>query len=140
MSYKNTNIFARILCGELPAHKVWEDDMTLAFLDIMPRAHGHTLVIPKAHCENLLDCPENALQPLIATTQKVASALKEVFKADGILLQQLSGEAAGQEVFHLHIHLIPRHHEQPLFERKMADQSRLAEQAKTIREHLKEKF
>lgn len=107
-AYDRTNVFARILRGELPCHKVYEDDQTLAFMDVMPQAEGHTLVIPKAAGVGLLDVPTDALQAVIATTQKVARAVKTALDAPGVMIVQLNGAPAGQTVFHLHFHIIPR--------------------------------
>ena len=107
-SYDPNNVFARIIRGELPCHKVYEDDRALAFLDIMPRAPGHTLVIPKAPARNLLDVPTADLVHLIGVVQKVARAAVTVFKADGVTLQQFNEPAGGQVVFHLHFHIVPR--------------------------------
>ena len=107
-SYDPNNIFAKILRGELPAHKVYENDKTLAFLDIMPRAPGHTLVIPKAEARNFLDIKADDLACLIGATQKIARAAMTVFAADGLTIQQFNEPAGGQVVFHLHIHVIPR--------------------------------
>ena len=108
MTYDTNNIFARILRGELPCHKVYEDEHTLAFMDVMPQAEGHTLVIPKAAGVGLLDVPTDALQAVIATTQKVARAVKTALDAPGVMIVQLNGAPAGQTVFHLHFHIIPR--------------------------------
>ena len=107
-AYDQNNIFAKILRGEIPCHKVYEDAKSLAFLDIMPRAPGHTLVIPKAQARTLLDIAQPDLAHLIAAVQKVARAAKTVFEADGITLQQFNEPAGGQVVFHLHFHVIPR--------------------------------
>ena len=107
-SYDNSNIFAKILRGELPCHKVYEDDKTLAFLDIMPRAPGHTLVLPKAPARNLLDVDPADLAHVMQTAQKIAKAAVKVFGADGITIQQFNETAGGQVVFHLHVHVIPR--------------------------------
>jgi histidine triad (HIT) family protein len=107
-SYDPTNIFAKILRGELPAHKVFEDDKVLSFLDIMPRAPGHTLVIPKAPARTFLDITPDDLAHLIKATQKIARAAVAVFAADGLTLQQFNEPAGGQMVFHLHFHVIPR--------------------------------
>jgi histidine triad (HIT) family protein len=107
--YDPNNIFAKILRGELPANKVYEDEKAIAFLDIMPRAPGHTLVIPKAPARNLLDVPEDDLTHLMKVAQKVARAAKTAFSADGITVQQFNEAAGGQVVFHLHVHVIPRH-------------------------------
>jgi histidine triad (HIT) family protein len=102
------NVFAKILRGELPAYKVYEDDKAFAFLDIMPRAPGHTLVIPKAPARNILDIDPDALADLIKTTQTIARAAVKAFAADGLTIQQFNEPAGGQVVFHLHIHVIPR--------------------------------
>jgi histidine triad (HIT) family protein len=107
-SYDPNNIFAKILRGELPAHKVYEDDKAFAFLDIMPRAPGHTLVIPKAPARTILDIQPDDLAHLIKATQKIARAAVTGFSADGITIQQFNEAAGGQLVFHLHIHVIPR--------------------------------
>src|SRR5580700_4786410 len=107
-SYDPNNIFAKILRGELPAHKVYEDDKAFAFLDIMPRAPGHTLVIPKAPARNILDIEADALTDLIKTTQTIARAAVKAFAADGLTIQQFNEPAGGQVVFHLHFHVIPR--------------------------------
>jgi histidine triad (HIT) family protein len=112
--YDTNNIFAKILRGELPCHKVYEDAHTLAFLDIMPRAPGHTLVIPKSSARNLLDADPAALGHVMATAQKVARAAMKAFKAEGVTLQQFSEAAGGQVVFHLHVHIVPRHEGAPM--------------------------
>src|ERR1043165_9719133 len=107
-AYDPNNIFAKILRGELPCFKVYEDDKALAFLDIMPRAPGHTLILPKAPARNLLACPADDLAHVAKVAQKVAKAAMSVFGADGITVQQFNEGAGGQVVFHLHIHIIPR--------------------------------
>jgi histidine triad (HIT) family protein len=107
-TYDPNNIFARILRGELPCHKVYEDERAFAFLDIMPRAPGHTLVIPKAPARTLLDVAQPDLAHVMSVVQKVARAAMRVFDADGITLQQFNEAAGGQVVFHLHFHVIPR--------------------------------
>ncbi len=107
-SYDQNNVFAKILRGELPAYKVYEDDGAFAFLDIMPRAPGHALVIPKAPARTLLDIAPDDLASLIKTTQTIARAAVKVFAADGLTIQQFNEPAGGQVVFHLHIHVIPR--------------------------------
>ncbi|TCK27938.1 histidine triad (HIT) family protein [Ancylobacter aquaticus] len=109
MAYDPGNIFAKILRGEIPAHKVYEDDRVLAFLDIMPRAAGHTLVIPKAPARNLLDVDAGDLAAVMAVAQRIGQAQMKVFAAEGITLTQHNEKAGGQEVFHLHVHVIPRH-------------------------------
>jgi histidine triad (HIT) family protein len=106
--YDQNNIFAKILRGELPAYKVHEDEKAFAFLDIMPRAPGHTLVIPKAPARNILDVDADDLAALIKTTQKIARAAVKAFAADGLTIQQFNEPAGGQVVFHLHVHVIPR--------------------------------
>lgn len=107
-AYDNNNIFAKILRGELPCHKIYEDEHTLAFLDIMPRSPGHTLVIPKAPARNILDIKPDDLAHVVRVAQKMAIAGKKAFQADGITLQQFSEAAGGQVVFHLHMHVMPR--------------------------------
>lgn len=107
-TYDPTNIFARILRGELPAHQIYEDDDTFAFMDIMPRGDGHFLVIPKKPARNLLDADPESLAKVIAVTQKLARAAVKAFGADGVTVQQFNEPAGGQVVFHLHVHVIPR--------------------------------
>lgn len=106
--YANDNIFAKILRGEIPCHKIYEDDDVLAFMDVMPQGTGHSLVIPKQGSRNLLDADMQVLGKLIAATQKIAIAAKKAFDADGITIMQFNESAAGQTVFHLHFHIIPR--------------------------------
>jgi histidine triad (HIT) family protein len=108
VSYDPQNIFAKILRGEIPCLKVYEDDAALAFMDIMPRADGHVLVIPKAAARNLLDVDAQDLAAMSPAIVKVARAVKAGMNADGVTMQQFSETAGGQEVFHLHIHLLPR--------------------------------
>ncbi len=108
-AYDENNVFARILRGDLPCHKVFEDEHTLAFMDIMPRADGHALVIPKNPSRNILDVAARDLERVILTTQKVARAARSAFAADGVTVQQFSETAGGQVVFHLHFHVLPRH-------------------------------
>jgi histidine triad (HIT) family protein len=107
-AYDPNNIFAKILRGELPCYKVYEDDKALAFLDIMPRMPGHTLVLPKAPARNILDVPEGDLAHVMTVAQRVAKAAMSAFAADGITIQQFNEGAGGQVVFHLHVHIIPR--------------------------------
>ncbi len=107
--YDDDNIFAKILRGELPAHKVHEDDRTFAFMDIMPRADGHALVIPKAPSRNLLDIELDDLAAVIETVRKLARAGRRAFGADGVTIHQFNEPAGGQVVFHTHFHVIPRH-------------------------------
>jgi len=112
--YDPNNIFAKILRGELPAHKVYEDDKAFSFLDIMPRAPGHTLVIPKAPARTFLDIEPDDLGHLIKVTQRIARVAMKVFAADGLTIQQFNEPAGGQVVFHLHVHIIPRQAGVPL--------------------------
>ena len=107
-SYDPNNIFAKIIRGELPCHKVYEDDRVLAFLDIMPRAPGHTLVLPKAPARNILDIEPDDLAAVALAAQKIAKTAVKVFGADGVTVQQFNEGAGGQVVFHLHLHIIPR--------------------------------
>jgi histidine triad (HIT) family protein len=107
-AYDPNNIFAKILRGEFPCHKVYEDDRAFAFLDIMPRAPGHTLVLPKSAARNLLDVNAEDLGHVHKVAQKIAKAAMTVFDADGITIQQFNESAGGQVVFHLHVHVIPR--------------------------------
>lgn len=135
MTYDTANIFAKILRGEIPCHKVHEDEDVLAFMDIMPRSNGHCLVISKAPARNLLDIEPAALAKVIVQVQRVAKAAMTVFDAEGITLQQFSEPAGGQEVFHIHFHILPRwegvrlqSHPAP-----KADMALLAEQAAKLR-------
>ena len=114
MAYNDQNIFARILRGEFPSVKVYEDDKTLAFMDVMPQAEGHVLIIPKEPAENILDLSPEGAAAMIVTTQKVAKAVKKALNAPGIYLMQLNGASAGQTVFHAHFHVIPRDGDVPL--------------------------
>lgn len=107
-AYDPNNIFAKILRGELPCYKVYEDDKALAFLDIMPRAPGHTLVLPKAAARNILDVPPDDLAHVAKVAQKIAKAAMTALGADGITVQQFNEGPGGQVVFHLHVHVIPR--------------------------------
>jgi len=114
MAYDSNNIFAKILRGEIPAFSVYEDDATLAFMDVMPQSPGHTLVIPRSAAENLFDLDIEDGKSVLRTTQLVARAVREAFKADGIMLNQFNGPAAGQTVFHFHMHIVPRYENVPL--------------------------
>jgi histidine triad (HIT) family protein len=107
-AYDETNIFAQILRGELPCHKVHETDHVLSFMDIMPRTEGHVLVLPKAKARTLLDIDPEDLKRLIVEVQKVARAAKEALGADGVTIWQFNEEAGGQEIPHLHFHILPR--------------------------------
>jgi histidine triad (HIT) family protein len=108
-AYESDNIFAKILRGEIPSFKVYEDAQTYCFMDIMPRSDGHCLVIPKTPCRNMLDATPAQLAACMATVNKVSNAAMIAFDADGITLQQFNEAAGGQEVFHLHFHILPRH-------------------------------
>jgi histidine triad (HIT) family protein len=107
-SYDPNNIFAKILRGELPCYKIYEDAHTFAFLDIMPRCPGHALVIPKAPVRNILDITADDLAHVARITQKIAAASMKAFAADGVTIQQFNEPAGGQVVFHLHVHVLPR--------------------------------
>jgi histidine triad (HIT) family protein len=135
MAYDRNNVFARILRGEIPAHRVLEDEHTLAFMDVMPQSDGHALVIPKAEAENLFELPPEALAATILTTQRVARAVQKAFAAPGIMVAQLNGREAGQSVFHLHFHVIPRYEGIDLHfhARDMADPAVLAAHAARVR-------
>ena len=108
MAYDNDNIFAKILRGEAPSFKVYEDDFSLAFMDVMPQVQGHTLVIPKDPTQDIFNADPIILGHTMKTVQKVGAAVKEAFDVPGIMLAQLNGKAAGQTVFHLHFHILPR--------------------------------
>ncbi|AKG16821.1 HIT family protein [Moraxella bovoculi] len=134
MSYDTNNIFAKILRGEIPCHKVYEDDNTLAFMDVMPQATGHVLVIPKCEAVELSDLPCEYACAVFKTAQKVIIAQRKALGVDGIVQMQLNHAKAGQSVFHYHMHLIPTHiHELGKHESVMADQDELAELASKIR-------
>ena len=108
-AYDDTNIFAKILRQELPCWNVFEDDVALAFLDLFPQGPGHTLVIPKHPARTILDLPTDLLGPYMARVQTIAGGVQKAFGADGLTLFQFNGSAGGQTVFHLHVHIIPRH-------------------------------
>jgi len=134
MTYDPTNIFAKILKGELPCHKVYEDDTALVMLDIFPQSKGHTLVIPKAPSRNILDADPAALSAVMPLVQRVAKALQTVTKAYGIRLAQFNEAPAGQTVFHLHFHLIPAYEGTALGAHASgrADDAELAQLAKDL--------
>ncbi|NKN36456.1 HIT family protein [Agrobacterium sp. a22-2] len=113
-AYDPNNIFAKILKGEIPSVKLYEDEDTLAFMDVMPQAPGHLLVIPKIGSRNLLDADPAVLAKLLPVVQKLAVAAKEAFEADGVYVAQFNEPAAGQTVYHLHFHVVPRHEGLPL--------------------------
>ncbi len=134
VAYDPNNIFGKILRGEIPSHTVYEDDVALAFMDIMPRAEGHVLVIPKEGARNLLDVSPETLGELMKRVQHVAKALEKAFDADGLTLHQFNESAGGQVIYHLHFHLLPRWEGVPLRPPgTMGDDKRLAEQAEKIR-------
>lgn len=135
MAYDNDNIFAKILREEIPAVRVYEDEHTLAFMDVMPQSPGHTLVIPKFAAENLFDLDLGAGAAVLATAQKVAAAVREAMQADGIMINQFNGPAAGQTVFHYHMHIVPRFDGVPLRRHSgdMEDSAVLEEHAGKIR-------
>lgn len=108
-SYDPNNVFAKILRGELPSQKLYEDADTLAIMDIMPRADGHCLVIPKTPARNVLDATPEQLAACIKTVQRLSKAVVKAFAADGVTIQQFNESAGGQVVFHLHYHILPRH-------------------------------
>ncbi|ACA19004.1 histidine triad (HIT) protein [Methylobacterium sp. 4-46] len=134
-AYDPNNVFARILRGEIPAHRVYEDAHCLAFMDVMPQVDGHTLVVPKAPSRGLLDADPASLGPLFAAVQTVAAAVKTAFAADGLVVSQFNEPAGGQTVFHLHVHILPRHEGVPMRQhaRGMADGAVLAAHAERIR-------
>lgn len=135
--YNPQNIFAKILRNELPAIKVYEDERTLAFMDIMPQADGHTLVIPKTPAVTLLDLPADELAYTMQIVQKVAQAMKKALQVEGIVLMQLSGEQAGQTVPHVHFHLIPTSvHELGKHGSQMGDQEKIKALAEKIKNSL----
>ena len=138
MAYDSNNIFAKILRGEAPCFKVYEDEMTLAFMDVMPQAEGHTLVIPKFPAENLFDLDPEFAAAQAKTTKKVAAAVKRAFDAPGIMIAQLNGAAAGQTVFHFHTHIIPRSEgiDLKLHARQLADFEVLMVHAERVKSEL----
>jgi histidine triad (HIT) family protein len=135
MAYDQHNVFARILRGEIPAHKLHEDAHTLAFMDVMPQSPGHALVIPKSEAENIFELAPGSLAATILTTQRIARAVRKAFDPPGILVAQLNGLGAGQSVFHIHFHIIPRYEglDLKLHARELADPKDLARQAEQIR-------
>lgn len=134
-TYDNNNIFAKILRQEIPNHTVYEDEKTLAFMDVMPMAKGHILVIPKCEAVELSDMPAEYLSAVFATAQKVMTAQRKVLNRDGIVQLQLNNAQAGQSVFHYHIHLVPSNiHELGRHETTQADPNELAELAKKMGE------
>lgn len=138
MSYDDDNIFAKILRGEAPAHIVEEDEMSLTFMDLMPQSKGHTLIIPKESAQDILNVSSEALGHVIRQTQRVAKAVDEAFHPDGVMVAQLNRAPAGQTVFHLHFHVIPRWSGEamPFMARDMADPDDLQINAEKIRKYL----
>ncbi|MEQ1272969.1 HIT family protein [Acinetobacter ursingii] len=137
MVYDDQNIFARIIRGELPAIKLYEDEQVLAFMDIMPQADGHALVIPKVPAVTLLDLPPEAAAYTIQIVQKIAQAMKSALDVQGIVLMQLSGESAGQTVPHVHFHLIPSSiHQLGRHATQMGDQEKIKALAEKIKAQL----
>ena len=134
-AYDPQNVFAKILRGEMPCHKVYEDDKTFAFMDIMPRADGHVLVVPKNPSRNILDAAPEDLCATYVTVQKIARAVKAAMQADGLTIQQFNETAGGQIVYHLHVHVLPRWEGIPLRPHtgQMADPAALKRHAETIR-------
>ncbi|MGP4713139.1 MULTISPECIES: HIT family protein [unclassified Psychrobacter] len=132
-NYDDNNIFAKMLNGDIPHHKVYEDDKTLAFMDIMPQAEGHVLVIPKQKAVDLADLEPEYAAAVLMSAKKVMSAQREVFAREGIIQMQLNGAQAGQTVFHYHIHLIPGSiHELGVHAAAQADNDKLAELAQKL--------
>jgi histidine triad (HIT) family protein len=134
-NYDPNNIFAKIIRGEIPCHKIYEDDDTLAFMDVMPQVDGHCLVVPKQGSRNVLDADAAVLAKLMATTQKLACAAMKAFAAKGCQIKQYNEVAAGQTVFHLHFHVLPINEGQQVKPHtgKMADHAILAQQAEMIK-------
>ena len=133
--YSDDNTFAKILRGEIPCHKIYEDEHTLAFMDVMPQVDGHCLVVPKQASRGLLDADPAVLGRVMATVQKVAAAAKLAMEADGFQVRQYNEVAGGQTVFHLHFHILPMKAGEDLQQQSgvMADHAILARQAETIR-------
>jgi histidine triad (HIT) family protein len=137
-SYDTNNVFAKIIRGEIPAFKVYEDERSLAFMDVMPQSEGHTLVIPKTQARNFFDINADALADLIKSTQHVARAVQKAFKPDGMRIIQFNEPAAGQTVFHIHFHIVPCYEGHALkgHSRDMADKGMLAEHAERVKREL----
>jgi len=135
MTYDPNNIFAKILRGEIPSHKIYEDEDTLAFMDVMPQCEGHCLVVPKQGSRGLIDADPAVLAKVMPVVQKVAKAAVAAVGADGFQIRQYNEPAGGQTVFHLHFHILPMKDGVPLKPHtgKMADHAVLAEQARKIK-------
>lgn len=132
-SYDSNNVFAKMLNGDIPYHRVYEDDKTLAFMDIMPQAEGHVLVIPKQKAVDLADLESDYAAAVLMTCKKVMQAQRQVFEREGIIQMQLNGAQAGQTVFHYHIHLIPSSiHELGRHATAQVDNDKLADMAKQL--------
>lgn len=138
MPYDQSNIFAKILRGEIPCVKVYEDDKTLAFMDVMPEADGHVLVVPKEPAQDILDLSAEGLTTMMTTVQKIAQAVDKALTPDGILIKQYNRAAAGQSVFHIHFHVVPRWEGIPLAPhgKVMVEAARLETIAAKIRSEL----
>ena len=138
MAYDPSNIFAKVLKGEIPCHKLYEDNDTLVFLDIMPRSEGHALVVTKTQARDLFDISPAALAKVMGVVQKFAPKIRDAVGAQGVLIQQFNGAVAGQTVFHLHVHIVPVKEGVPLKPHtgQMADQRDLAATAEKIRKTL----
>jgi histidine triad (HIT) family protein len=139
-TYDDQNVFAKILRGEIPSHRIYEDDDVVAFMDVMPQGKGHTLVVPRRRARNLLDADPALLPPLVVATQRVARAAMRAFAADGVTILQFNEAPAGQSVFHLHFHVVPRFDGVPLkpHSGQMEDQAVLAADAEKLRQALAE--
>lgn len=133
--YDTDNVFAKILRGDIPSNKVYEDDKTVAIMDIMPRADGHVLVLPKAPSRNLLDANEADLAAVMATVKKIAAAQMKALDANGVTIQQFNESAGGQVIFHTHVHVMPRYEGVALRPHtgEMADNEALAQLAERLR-------
>ena len=138
MGYDNDNVFAKILRDEMPSHRVYEDEQTLAFMDIMPVSKGHTLVIPKTKGENIFDVDAESLSAVIKTTKRGAEASKKALEPSGMIVTQLNGAKAGQTVFHYHMHIIPVYEKAPFqpHANDLEDAEILAATAETIKQTL----
>ncbi len=137
-AYDPNNIFAKILRGEIPSIRVYENPDTVAIMDIMPQADGHVLVIPRAPSRNLLDADPATFKPLFETVQIIARAVQQAFGVEGVLVKQYNEEAAGQTIYHMHVHVIPRKAGEALrpHSGKMADMALLARHAEMIKQAL----
>jgi histidine triad (HIT) family protein len=138
MAYDPSNVFAKVLKGEIPCHKLYEDNDTLVFLDIMPRSEGHALVVTKTQARDLFDISPAALAKVMGVVQKFAPKIRDAVGAQGVLIQQFNGAVAGQTVFHLHVHIVPVKEGVPLKPHtgQMADQRDLAATAEKIQKTL----